>query len=237
MKDDINPTEKPSALKRYLEKQAQPQLQKGSIENDSAWHDGTNRFEKLKGALLTLVQRIVVKTNRPREAKPEIQPYRQSAVKPSEQPNERPNERPSEQPNELPGTFGSRLVSYIFDICIIAMIMSGLGSFLRRILIFLPEFFAGNFDEILRFGVIFLYFGWFYAERASSPGKMLLNLEIYEASTGRKLGYWRTFFRETIGKFLSAVMLGFGFLIVLARGDRRALHDLIFDSRVVQKSK
>lgn len=76
--------------------------------------------------------------------------------------------------------------------------------------------------------------GW--ARTGRTPGKALLRLSIVPAgpsasSTG--IGLQRAFVRF-LAYNLSGILLGTGFLLVLFRKDRRALHDLLAGTRVVR---
>lgn len=81
--------------------------------------------------------------------------------------------------------------------------------------------------------VAFFYFGWFYSHKGASPGKLALNLRVVRAGNGVPLTYWRSFGREVPGKYLSALILLIGFLMAAFRQDKRALHDLLFDTQVL----
>lgn len=72
--------------------------------------------------------------------------------------------------------------------------------------------------------VIGLYLGWALAGR--SPGKVALGLVIEDIEGNSRLGFLRAAIRVA-GSVLSALTLGIGFLLVLFRDDRRALHDRI----------
>ena len=90
---------------------------------------------------------------------------------------------------------------------------------------------------VISFVAMFLYYGWFYKNKGATPGKMLMRLRIAHADTGTNLTYWRAFFRETFGKMLSSIVLGIGFLLVVFRQDKRALHDLLFNTQVTYEPK
>jgi uncharacterized RDD family membrane protein YckC len=89
----------------------------------------------------------------------------------------------------------------------------------------------------ISFGIAFFYYGWFYKNKGATPGKMLMRLRIARADTGTNLTYWRAFGRETLGKILSSMVLCIGFLLVAVRQDKRALHDLLFNTRVTYEPK
>ena len=134
-----------------------------------------------------------------------------------------------------PAGFGVRFLAILIDNIIVAMLTAATSFVFGLIFFFMPEGFIYGLAYLLRVVIIFFYYGWFYAERGASPGKMLFHIEVVETGTGRRLGYWRTFFRETLGKFISGLILGIGYFIAFFREDQKALHDLIFDTRVMRK--
>jgi uncharacterized RDD family membrane protein YckC len=85
--------------------------------------------------------------------------------------------------------------------------------------------------------ITYYYFGYFYSTRGASPGKSLLNLKVVDSRSGKYLDYWTSFKREVFGKFLSAIILGIGYLMVAFRQDKMAWHDLLFHTRVVKVAK
>jgi len=81
----------------------------------------------------------------------------------------------------------------------------------------------------------FVYYGWFYAEKGATPGKLLMGLKVSHSRTGAPLTYLRAWCREVPGKGLSLLILGIGYLIAATRPDKRALHDLLCDTEVLEK--
>jgi pSer/pThr/pTyr-binding forkhead associated (FHA) protein/uncharacterized RDD family membrane protein YckC len=75
--------------------------------------------------------------------------------------------------------------------------------------------------------------GW--ARNGRTPGKALLRLSVVPLgpSTGPGLGL-KTAFVRFLAWNLSGGLLGIGFLLVLFREDRRALHDLVAGTKVVR---
>lgn len=90
---------------------------------------------------------------------------------------------------------------------------------------------------VVNYGIIYLYFGWFYSNRGATPGKMLLGLKVVDSETGTHLSYGRSFMREAFAKLVSLVLLGAGFLMVIFRSDRKALHDLIMSTEVIHQER
>ncbi|MDY0213014.1 MAG: RDD family protein [Desulfuromonadaceae bacterium] len=77
------------------------------------------------------------------------------------------------------------------------------------------------------------YYVFFTGYSGQTPGKMLLRLKVVRLD-GTKVSYGQALLRETIGKFISGIILGIGYLMVALRADKRALHDLIADTRVIR---
>lgn len=76
--------------------------------------------------------------------------------------------------------------------------------------------------------------GW--ARTGRTPGKALLRLSVVRgvpSGTGPGIGLKAAFVRFLAWN-LSGALAGIGFLLVLFRGDRRALHDLVAGTRVVR---
>ena len=59
-------------------------------------------------------------------------------------------------------------------------------------------------------------------------------LKVIDNSTGNLLTFKQVFLREVIGKFLSSLTLMIGYIMAGVRHDKRALHDLVADTRVVE---
>ena len=76
--------------------------------------------------------------------------------------------------------------------------------------------------------------GW--ARTGRTPGKALLRLAVVAAGPagpGPGIGLGKAFVRF-LGCVLSGALLGIGYLLVLFRKDRRALHDLLAGTKVVR---
>ena len=82
----------------------------------------------------------------------------------------------------------------------------------------------------------FFYFGWFYKNKGATPGKLVFKLKVHHVESGRYIGYWHAFGRETLGKFISAVVLFLGYLMAIFHPEKRALHDLIFKTHVIRSA-
>lgn len=145
-------------------------------------------------------------------------------------------------PNELIlASFIARWVALIVDALILGALHSAVMSFAASSFgVVLGRFYETmetSLSRLLLLGIVYAYYGWFYSQKGASPGKLLMGLQVVKSDTGRFLTYWQAFFRESIGKLISGLVLGFGFLIAAFRADHRALHDMIFDTRVIEKPR
>ena len=77
----------------------------------------------------------------------------------------------------------------------------------------------------------FFYYAYFWTGSGKTPGMVLLGVQVVGldgSRTGARRGLVRT-----LAFPLSFILLGLGFLGILLRSDRRALHDVIADTAVV----
>lgn len=131
-----------------------------------------------------------------------------------------------------------RFAAAIVDNVITSVITVPLGIFAGIIIALfnlqsLGESVVTLITYILTYGILIFYFGWFYKNKGGTPGKLLMKLQVVNLETGGRIGYGRTFLREIVGKFLAAITLMIGFLMIIFRKDRRGLHDLIANTQVV----
>ncbi|HJD01991.1 MAG TPA: RDD family protein [Candidatus Mediterraneibacter excrementavium] len=66
----------------------------------------------------------------------------------------------------------------------------------------------------------------------TTPGKRLFRLRVVSAD-GAKLSFIDVLYRETVGKFLSGLVICLGFIIAGFDREKRALHDILCDTRVI----
>ena len=158
--------------------------------------------------------------------------------------------------NAVPGGFWIRFVAVLID-ALVMIILSSLGGTLVRVLgissklgfdmaklttqdgQLSPEAMstmmaAYSVGVIISWTIGFFYFGWFYKNKGGSPGKLILGLRVRDYETKENIGYWRAFLREYIGKLISGVLLLLGFIMAAFRSDKKALHDMLSGTQVIQ---
>ena len=143
----------------------------------------------------------------------------------------------SRTPTDRPGGFWIRLVAFIVDNIIVfglsAVIASALGISVAD---WWTEAWTsdqwgfGTFDWIYA-AIGAVYFTIFVAAWSATLGKLMFGLEVVR-NDGSKIGIGRAFCRM-LCYYVSLLIIGIGFLMIAFRRDKRGLHDLICDTKVV----
>jgi len=66
-----------------------------------------------------------------------------------------------------------------------------------------------------------------------TPGKMVLRIKVIRTD-GSPINYGRAALREVLGKFISSILLGIGYLMVAFDSRKQGLHDKIADTYVIK---
>lgn len=64
-------------------------------------------------------------------------------------------------------------------------------------------------------------------------GKALLSMKVIDKDTKQKLSFWKMCFRQTIGKFISTLVMNVGFIWILIDNDKQGWHDKMCNDIVV----
>ena len=88
-------------------------------------------------------------------------------------------------------------------------------------------------DQVLEAAISFGYYILLTAAFGATLGKMALGMRVVDES-GQKAGFFKVLIRETIGKFVSALVLFLGFIWILFDGNRQGWHDKIGGTFVVK---
>lgn len=139
----------------------------------------------------------------------------------------------------VPGGVLRRAGAQILDGCIVGIVQAPLNIILMFIAIGAggPEAAQSGWVTIVSWlislPVIYFYYGHFYSKKGATPGKMALKLRVVDSYTGSNPTYGKAFLRETVGKFISAIVLGIGYLIAIFRSDKKTFHDMICGTQVL----
>lgn len=135
--------------------------------------------------------------------------------------------------------FWIRAVASLVDMLAIGLLESVLGSLLIRVGGMEPEFHSPEGRAIMltvaSFGVVlgYAYRVFFIGYCGQTPGKMAVRIKVIRTD-GTEAGYARAFLREVVGKFLSKIILGIGYLMVAIDPRKQGLHDKIADTYVIK---
>lgn len=77
------------------------------------------------------------------------------------------------------------------------------------------------------------YYVFFTGYCGQTPGKMALRIKVIRTD-GTELGYGRAALREVLGKFVSGILLGIGYLMVAFDDQKQGLHDRMADTYVIK---
>ncbi len=75
----------------------------------------------------------------------------------------------------------------------------------------------------------------FYAKTGATIGKRIMRIKALSTETKGNLKPWQGVYRETVGHYLSGLLLGLGFLVSLFNREKRAFHDYVFQTVVVEE--
>jgi uncharacterized RDD family membrane protein YckC len=94
---------------------------------------------------------------------------------------------------------------------------------------------AAGIAALVNMAINCCYEAFFVAKLGATPGKMALGLKVVRPDGG-PVDLGRAFGRY-FAKFLSAMILGIGYIIVAFDSEKRGLHDMICGTRVVKRSE
>lgn len=144
--------------------------------------------------------------------------------------------------SEQSAGFGVRLFAYLID-----NVLVFIGLLFFRIILFILTHLGGlDFlsNEILfQYSVndIFLYilrsayFVFMTYFTGATLGKHLLKIHVISANPKEHYSFFDILYRETIGRFLSKIILYIGYFMAAVNRNKTALHDILSDTRVTYK--
>jgi len=143
-------------------------------------------------------------------------------------------------PDRIPKAgFWIRVVAALVDAFLVFWLQFGLGLLLVLVGIGSAGQVEGTFAplsilvKLFTWTVGIAYYVVFTGHGGQTPGKMAVRVKVIRRD-GRPISYGRAFFREVPGKFISAVILGIGYLMVAFDDQKQGLHDRIADTYVIK---
>lgn len=152
-----------------------------------------------------------------------------------------PVEEAGPAPGVLFASAGSRLLAYIADGILLAVVYTGL--WLLGGLLFMGASSASNGSGLLvGGGLVFflalvllglLYFPWFWARGGQTPGMRALRIRVVRDRDGGPVT-WGSAFLRLIGYWINGMVLYIGFIWIFVDKRKRGWHDLIAGTVVIQ---
>lgn len=141
--------------------------------------------------------------------------------------------------NQVSAGFFVRLAAYLLDSLIVGAalllvrIPLWISSWVNPDNIIVRDFiFEYSVADILIYILGVLYFIILTYKTGTTVGKKVLHLRVVSVED-RKMTLFEVAFRETVGRFLSALILNVGYIMIGLQKEKRGLHDLLSDTRVV----
>ena len=141
--------------------------------------------------------------------------------------------------NRIYAGFFVRLAAYIVDTVIVwaAMLIVRIPVWVTTISspdnFLVKDFiFQYSIKDILIYIMQAAYFVLLTYFTGSTLGKKLFQIRVVSAED-RKMTFFEVTFRETVGRFLSALILSIGYFMIAIDKKKRGLHDILSDTNVV----
>lgn len=140
--------------------------------------------------------------------------------------------------------FWVRAAAYIMDLVLVSLmllivrlVMSVSMSALGGTVLGGPLLFHYTLKDIVLYLAQVLYFVLCTYVSGTTIGKKAMNLQVVSAEKEEKLTLLNVIYRETIGRFLCGIFVGIGYLLVGIDKEKRGIHDMLCDTRVVYTKK
>lgn len=141
--------------------------------------------------------------------------------------------------NQVNAGFFVRLAAYLVDSLIVgaALMVVRIPIWISSISnpdnIMVRDFiFSYSIADILYYLLTAIYFIMLTYKSGATIGKKVFHLRVVSREE-RNLTLFEVAFRETVGRFLSALILNVGYILVGTTGEKRGLHDMLSDTEVI----
>ncbi|WP_081703124.1 RDD family protein [Desulfuromonas sp. TF] len=150
-------------------------------------------------------------------------------------------EVPHPSPTTLPKAgFWIRMIAAIVDWVLVTAVEVTLGLLLGLATARFDGGLNGSGQSMISiviwlFGTVLTvaYYVFFTGYCGQTPGKMALRIKVIRTN-GMEIGYGKAALREVLGKFVSVILLGIGYLMVAFDLQKQGLHDKIADTYVIK---
>tara|TARA_B100000749_G_scaffold280707_1_gene278127 strand:- start:42180 stop:42692 length:513 start_codon:yes stop_codon:yes gene_type:complete len=130
-----------------------------------------------------------------------------------------------------------RLLAFMFDVffltLMVRLILALFSAVMGYDFINMPT----ELGLFIAWTTVFIYFVVPQYLTGQTLGKRIVKIKVIHQDEYQNINFIQFIAREVFGKFVSIITFGIGFMLVLTREDRRALHDLMSRTRVVDLKK
>jgi len=140
--------------------------------------------------------------------------------------------------------FWVRLAAYAIDMTIVAagllivrIVFIGINAVLAGTVLEGGILFHYTLKDITLYLLQVVYFILFTYYTGTTLGKKVMNLCVIRVGEETKLDILTVIYRETVGRFLCGLVLCIGYILVGVDKEKRGLHDIICDTRVIYGKK
>lgn len=124
-----------------------------------------------------------------------------------------------------------------FALLLVRLMMSGVMSVVKGTVLGGNILFQYNLKDIVLYVLQVLYFILCTYYTGTTVGKKMMNLRVVCADREEGLTLLNVIYRETIGRFLCGAIMGAGYIMAGIDGEKRGLHDILCDTRVIYAKK
>lgn len=150
----------------------------------------------------------------------------------------------SKENNQVYAGFFVRLAAYLIDAIIIGIVLTVVVRFpiwvstlIAPDNIVVRDFiFQYSIKDILIYVLRALYFIILTYKAGATIGKQALHIRVVSTDEGKPT-LFEIVYRETVGKFLSSLILCAGYFLIGLQKEKRGLHDLMSDTKVIYYHK
>lgn len=132
-------------------------------------------------------------------------------------------------------SFGKRFLAVLIDAILIGIV----GSVLAALTGTTPAANTATTTTMNPLGTLvgFVYYVFMIHKYGATVGKMALGIRVQDITTGQNLDVIHAILREVVGKLLSGLALGLGYLWMLWNPNKQTWHDMLAKSIVVETKK
>lgn len=141
--------------------------------------------------------------------------------------------------NQVHAGFFVRLAAYLIDSLIVSVallfvrIPFWISSWISPDNVVVKDLiFTYSIEDIVVYALGALYFIMLTYRTGATVGKRLLHLQVVSVEN-RNMTLFEVIYRETVGRFLAALIANIGYFMIAVHGEKRGLHDLLSDTAVV----